>query len=147
MENRKRKTYVSRRICFPGQGCTGLFCPELIFLLENFSFWVAKRSHGDPEGAVFENDPSARTLTVFFLLSGRRHLGGDIWKEASGKHLDWHLGSSLGAGAAMGASRASWTENAANSLCFTAKMKKTRTIISLRSFGGRCHDCMYFTAT
>ena len=67
---------------------------------------------------------------VFFLLSGRRHLGGDIWKEASGRHLGGFrrlsgssLGNSLGAGAAMGASRASWTENAANSLCFTTKMR------------------------
>ena len=45
-------------------------------------------------------------------LSGRRHLGG-IW-EAFGGSLG-ALWEALGAGAAMGASRASWTENAANS--------------------------------
>ena len=76
-------------------------------------------------------DPSARIQTMIFLLSGRRHLGGDIWKEASGRHLGGFrrlsgssLGNSLGAGAAMGASRVSWTKNAPNSLCFIIKTKK-----------------------
>ena len=65
-------------------------------------------------------NPSARTQTVFFLLSeaSGRHLGG--FRRLSGSSL----GSSLGAGAAMGASRASWTKNVPNSLCFTAKTKK-----------------------
>ena len=73
---------------------------------------------------------------MFFLLSGRRHLGGDIWKEASGRHLGGFrklsgssLGNSLGAGVA-GASRASWIENAANSLCFTEKMKNKNYIFA-----------------
>ena len=47
----------------------------------------------------------------------RRHLGG--FRRLS----ESTLGSSLGAEAAMGASRASWTENAPNSLCFTTKTK------------------------
>ena len=65
-------------------------------------------------------NPSARIQTVFFLLSeaSGRHLGG--FRRLSGNSL----GSSLGAGAAMGASRASWTENVLNSLCFTTKTKK-----------------------
>ena len=78
------------------------------------------------ETAIY--NPSARTQTMFFCsleggileeTSGRRHLGG--FRRLSGSSL----GNSLGAGAAMGASRASWTENASDSLCFTAKTIKT----------------------
>ena len=64
---------------------------------------------------------------MFFLLSGRRHLGGDIWKEASGRLSQalWELfGELSGRWVAMGASKASWIEDAANSLCFTTKTKK-----------------------
>ena len=70
-----------------------------------------------------------RPKDIIYLLS---HVGCSgriiLLSEASGRHLGSFrrlsgssLGSSLGAGAAMGASRASWTENAPNSLCFTAE--------------------------
>ena len=73
---------------------------------------------------------------MFFLLSEAS--GG--FRRLSGNSLE----NSLGAGAAMGATRASWAENALNSFCFTTKMKN---LISHKLFGGRCHECMYFTTT
>ena len=68
---------------------------------------------------------------MFFSLSGRRHLGGDIWKEASGRHLGGFrklsgssLGSSLGAGAAMGSYKGILDRKCCKFILFYSKNKE-----------------------
>ena len=75
------------------------------------------------------------------MTSGRKHLGG-IW-EAFGSSLGalwealWELGRLWGLQGHLG-------QNMLQIHCFTTKTQK-KSSISLRLFGGRCHDCMCFT--
>ena len=75
--------------------------------------------------------------------SGRRHLGG-IW-EAFGSSLGalwgalWELGRPWGLQGHL--------EQKMLQIHFVLLQKYKKKIISLKFFGGRCHDCKCFTAT